>query len=469
MTDAIVIPRSSRQSVRKQARWQRYFFLGVFANLALWGVALLYLKATPSTYTSHSAIALPGAGSAANVNLPGIGQASYESSSPYASSTQDPREDYKFIAQSESVLKSAAAQLNMPLAEFGEPRIKIVDGTTIMTVDFKGASPQESQNKSLAFYSAFETRLNELRSEETIRRDVGFQTALSASQKKLAIAQKQLSEYKANSGLNSSDQLKDLSSNIEQLRKQKVEILAQQQQAHARLNQLSASLSLSEQQAVNAFTLQTDPIFQQNLKNYSEASAALVVLGSKFLPNHPQLLNEQAKQNAAQTALLNRGEELLGEPITQSAIHQFNLNSDNSNSARELLFQELVTTQADQQGLQVQAQVTAQQIVQLENRLNKLAQQESTLDTLKRDVQVAEAVFSSTLTRLDIGKSNVFGSYPLTQVITKPTVSETPSWPKKEFVLLGTLVGSFFVSTGVGLLWINQKQTEKPRVNYSDK
>ncbi|MES1022797.1 hypothetical protein ABN584_07850 [Gloeocapsa sp. BRSZ] len=458
MAGSVIIPKSFPKSSLKQSYWLRYLLLGLLANTAFGTLALLYLKLVPPTYTSHSAITLPEAGSAANVNLPNIGQASYENSSPYASSTQDPRENYKFIAQSEPVLSAAASQLNIPLAKFGAPRIRIIDGTTIMTVDFRGATPEEARNKSLAFYRAFEAKLDELRGEEAIRREAGFQTALSDSWKKLETAQQRLSSYKADSGLNSNDQLKDLSNNIEQLRKQRVEILAQQQQANARLSQLSASLNLSDLEAVDAFTLQTDQIFQQNLKDYSEASASLSVLESKFLPDNPQLVTEKAKQDAAQTALLNRSRYLLGKPVSQAVLHQLSLNSTNSDSARESLFQQLVTTQAEQKGFQAQAQATDQQITQLQDRLNKLAQKESVLDALKRDLQVTEAVFSSTLTRLDIGKSNAFGSYPLVQFITPPNIPETASWPKKEFVLLGATLGSLFATTGIALFGISQHQ-----------
>lgn len=457
MAGSVIIPKSF-PIVSKQRYWQRYLLLGLLANVAFGSLALLYLKLVPPTYTSHSAVTLPEAGSAANVNLPNIGQASYENSSLYGSTTQDPRENYKFIAQSEPVLSAAASQLNMPLAQFGVPRIKIIDGTTIMTVDFKGASPEEARNKSLAFYHAFEAKLSKLRSEESIQREAGFQTALSTSWKKLEVAQQRLSNYKTDSGLTSNDQVKDLSSNIEQLRKQKVEILAQQQQASARLQQLSASLNLSDLEAVDAFTLQTDQIFQQNLKDYSEANASLSVLGSKLQPDHPQLVTQQDKQNAAQAALLKRSQYLLGKPVSQTVLHQLSLNGNNSDSARESLFQQLVTTQAEQKGLQAQAETTNREIAQLQERLNKLAQKESVLDALNRDLQVSEAVFSSTLTRLDIGKSNAFGSYPLVQFVTQPTLAETASSPKKEFVLIGAALGSFFVTTGIALFGLRRHQ-----------
>ncbi|MEH2175581.1 GumC family protein [Nostoc sp.] len=457
-------PGKSNKSVASRGRWSIYLLLGLATNVTFWTSALFYVKITPRTYTSSSAINLPGAGSNANVNLPGIGQAYYENSSPYSSSSsQDPRENYKFIAQSEAVLKAAAARVNMSLEEFGSPRFKVMDNTTIMTVEFKGASPQEAKNKSLAFYKALEMRLNQLRNEEGNQRDVGFQTGLNSSQKKLQIAQKRLSDYKASSGLNSEEQIKDLATNIEQLRRQRAEIIAQQQQATTRLKQLSANLKLSAGQVTDAFTLQTDQIFQQNLKNYSDASAALVILESKFLSNHPTVVAEKAKRDAAQKALLTRSQSLLGRIVSLTTLKQLNLSSTTSNSAQETLLQQLVIVQTDQKGFTAQAQAIEQQIAQLENRLKNLAQQESKLDALKRDMQVAEAVFSSTLTRLDIGKSNTFGSYPLIQIVAQPSLSESPTQPKKSYVYLGATVGSILSSIGFALLWLRDRKRKISR------
>ncbi|KAF3885336.1 MULTISPECIES: GumC family protein [Nostocales] len=465
MTNSIEIsagyPSRSRKSGANQGRWQRYFLLGLATNLAFWVSAFLYLKVTPPTYTSSSALNLPGAWSNTNVNLPGIGQANYENVSPYAAlATQDPREIYKFIAESEPVLQAAAARLNMSLEEFGEPRIKVIVNTSIMSIDFQGTSPQEAQNKSLAFYQAFQARLNDLRSQEVIQRDVGYQTTLTSSQKKLESAQKNLSDYKARSGLSSENQISDLTKNIEQLRRQRAEILAQQKQASTRLAQLSANLKLSASQASDAFVLQTDQIFQQNLKSYSDASAAVVVLESKFLPNHPTLITEKAKRDAAQEALLARGQSLLGRSVSLATLKQLNLSSNNSGNTapRDILFQQLVTVQADQKGFTAQAQAIEQQIAQLEGRLKALTQQQVTLDSLKRNTQIAEAVFSSTLTKLDLGKSNTFGSYPLIQIVIQPTLPDTPSSPKEKLVLIGSAGGSFFVSLGLVLLWWRERK-----------
>ncbi|MBE9014717.1 hypothetical protein C7Y66_13175 [Chroococcidiopsis sp. CCALA 051] len=457
---SIALPKlNPHKSLTNRGRWQFYLTLGLITNATIWISALLYLKFVPPTYTSHSAIAVPGEGSSVNVNLPNIGEASYQNSTPYSGgSTQDPRENYKFIAESLPILKEAAQHLSMSSKQFGKPQIKLVVNSAIMEVNFKGASPQEARNKSLAFYQVFETKLDRIRSQGVTRRNVAFQIALDTSKKKLEIAQKRLSNYKIHSGLNSSERLRELLGTIEQLRRQKAEVLAQQQQANDRLKQISADLNSSAQLVADALTLKTDRVFQQNLKDYSETKAALDVLSSKFLPNAPIVVEQEAKREAAEKALLNQSQFLLGRQISLASLRQLDLSS-NSDSAREQLFQQLMIVRADRTGLQGQAQRLDKQIIQFEDRLKKLTEQENTLDALKRDVEVAKAVFSSNLAKLDLGKSNIFGSYPLMEIVTEPTLADTPSWPRQEFVLVGTILCSLFVSTGLGLHWLRQGKT----------
>ena len=465
-TDSLTISSSSK-STRNQGQWLHYLALGLLANAVLWGAALLYLKVKKPTYTSTWAITVPSAGADANVNLPNIGQASYQNSSPYSILNQDPRQNYKFTAESEPVIAAAAAQLKMPPEKFGQPRIKIVDSSTIMEIEIKGASPEEAQNKSLALYKAIQSRLTELRTQEIAQRDTGTQVALNSAQKKLEIAQTRLSDYQARSGLTSNEQLSQLSSNIEDLRKQRAVVISQQQQANARLGQISSSLNLSSQQAAEAFALQTDQIFQQNLKDYSDASASLTVSLSQFTPEHPTVITQRAKRDAAQAALLSRSRSLLNRPVDQATVERLNLANTNSTTGRVKMFDDLVTSQADQRAIQAQAQALDQQIFQLENRLKGLAQQEATLDALKRDVQVNEAIFSSTATRLDLGKSNSLGSYPLIQMLAAPSLDKSPSSPKKEFVLLGTAFGSLLIDAGLVLLWLRYSRTQsRDRVSH---
>lgn len=136
-------------------------------------------------------------------------------------------------------------------------------------------------------------------------------------------------------------------------------------------------------------------------------------------------------------------------------------NSGSDDSNRAVLFQELISQQTQQRGLEDRARELEQQIKNLENRLASLSPQESTLANLQRDVQIAEAVFSSTMTKLNLSKLDIFASYPRIQIVTEPTLPKEPSSPKTKFVLLGSFMSSFFLTTGLLSLWWRDRQNQQ--------
>jgi uncharacterized protein involved in exopolysaccharide biosynthesis len=446
--------------------WLSYLFWGIIANSLIWSLGVLYLKLTPPSYTSQFSLILPGSGSGVNLNLPEIGSATSSSSSPFGSPSQDPRANYQYIASDDNVIDDAAKSLSITPKEFGKPKSKLIDNTTILQFEINASSPQNARDRSYALYRALSRKLSQLRAEEMSKRDVGTQATLESAQVKLQNAQKRLSEYKAKSGLNSTDQVKDLSSNIEQLRKQKAETLAQQQQVSQRLQQLSSDLGLSVKEAANAFTLNADQLFQQNLKDYNESTAALTVLRSKWGDKHPSVVKEIAKQEAAQSALLGRAKLLLGRDISQANLARLSLSSTaGASNSRDTLFKDLVTVQADRSGIVAQNETLTQQIELLESRLNRLSQKASTLDRLHRDAQIAEAVFASTLAKLDLGKSEIFVAYPLVQLISEPSLPKDPTSPKPLFVYIGASLGSVLATLAVLLLYLRHRRQTKYQID----
>jgi len=446
---------SDDNSVMKKVkywRYARYAAIGLAANAALWGITLIYLKTAKPVYTSGWAVIVPGAGSGVSVNLPEIGQASSSSSSPFGSASMDPRANYQFLITNETVLEEAATQLKISAKQLGKPKVKLVDNTSIMEFEVAGPTAADAQKRSRAIYEALQTKLTQLRIEEVAKREQGTQGTLTSSRQKLQQTQKNLSEYKALSGLSSSDQVKDLSSNIEQLRKQRVESFAQVQQMTTRLSQLSSDLNLTVPEASNAFLLQADQLFQQNLKDYNESSALLVVLKSKWGDNHPLVVKEATRQESARVAMLDRASSLLGRKVDRSTLQNLSIKSE-SGSSRESLFRDLVSMQADQQGLVAQNEALTDQILELEARLKILVQKQSKLDNLQREVQIAEAVFASTLAKLDLGKSDIFISYPITQLIAQPNLPDEKTSPKPTIVFVGAGVASIFITTGLAMLW----------------
>lgn len=446
-----------------QKSWKFYLGIWLIGNILLWTAALAYLKFTVPTYKSQWAIGLPAGTSSTNVNLPEIGSAYSQTDSPFSNiQASDPRENYRFLAETKEVREAAASQLNIPVQELGKPRIKIVDNSTLMEFAIEGKTPQEAYDKAMAFRNALEARLNQLREQEIGQQNWQLQATLDSSKRQLQEAHQRLSEYKASAPISSREQLQNLSTNIENLRLKKAETLAQLQQIAASSKELSVNLGLSAREAADAFVLQSDPIFQQYWADYSRINAELLNLESKFSSANPAVIAKQAEKNEAWTALLQRGQTLLKKPFSQTILEQLSLHSNNSfNSNKANLLQELVSLQTQQQGLQNQAQELERQIKNLETRLSSLSPQDSILANLNRDVQIAEAVFSSTMTKLDVSKSNIFASYPRIQMVTEPNLPEEPNSPKTKFVLLGSSLGSFFLTTGLFSLWWRDRRNQQ--------
>lgn len=456
MTDLITVSKSMEEPPLapepKYWRYLRYLTFGLITNAAIWGAAAIYLKVAPITYVSNWALILPGASAGVNVNLPEIGQATSSSSSPFGSTTMDPRANYQFIATDEAVLGEAASRLQISLEDIDKPKVKLVDNTSIMQFEVTGTSPTDAQRRSKAIYTALQNRLSRLRLEEIAKREQASQGTLKSAQEKLQIAQKRLSAYKASSGLSSNDQIRDLTSSIEQLRKQKAESSANVAQTTNRLSQLSSDLNLTVPEAANAFLINADRLFQQNLKDYNEASAAIDVSKAKWGNNHPSVVKELGKQKTAGAAALARAKKLLGRTVSEATLNRLSIRSE-TGSSRESLLRDLVAVQSEQKGTLAHNLELSGQIVSLEARLKTLVQKQTTLDSLQRQVQIAEAVFASTLTKLDLGKSDMFTSYPIAQLLTEPSLPDTARSPKPLYVYLGAGIGSLSITTGLILLW----------------
>ncbi|WP_421657089.1 GumC family protein [Leptothermofonsia sp. ETS-13] len=404
-----------------RGRRLRYVALALAANLSIWGIVLFLLKDSPREYTSQWSIMVLGK-VPKSASDEGSGSTGATSA---ASEAGNFKASYKLIATTDSVRKAAAAKVGMTTEQFSQPQVQVLPGTELMTFTITGSTRQEAQKKAYALHEAFQERLNQLRIQQAEEQEAGFENTLSVARKKLESAQFRLSDYKVRAGLASKDQIDELARSIETLRRSRAEVAAQQRDASIRARQLATDLNMSSSLASEAFTLRTDPLFQQYLREYSEATASLANVSIKLGPNHPVVVGETARQSAAQAALLERAEALLGRAVDLAAIARLNTGSGSQTATpREDLFKQIVNYNVERQALAARVQEIDRQIYQLEQRLNILAQRNSTLDALNRDMQIAEAIFSSKLAGLDASSVPIFNSYPPIQMVADPTLPE---------------------------------------------
>ncbi|MGL5795974.1 MAG: response regulator [Waterburya sp.] len=440
-----------------------YLIIWLLGNLVIWGITVVYLQFKQPSYTSKWAIALPTSNSFTNIDIPGVGEASSENQSPFNTDFSDPRENYKYLVESEEVLKTSASKVNMPKQKFGTPKVEVVENTTLIQLQIQGQTPQIAQAKALAVQSTLEESLDQLRQNEIGSQSKNLEKTLAQTKQKLEIARQKLADFQAKTRLSSGEQLGILIDNIEQLRRQSSEISAQKQKATAHSNQLLSDLGLSASEAADALLLNSDSQFQEYLSNYSQVSTELIELKAKYLANHPSVIAQQAKKDDIETELYRRGESLLGEPFTQANLQALNTNTNNSSvSQRASLFQELITSRAEQKGLENQATELNKQITSLETKVATLTKYGSELEKLQRDVQMLEAVFSSTATRANLSKSQTSGVYPPISLISQPTIIKELTTPNKKFIALGSFLASLLLTTSILSLWWRDRRFHAP-------
>jgi len=456
------LSQSASLSAADRGRGLRYLAIAAALNAAVWGLTLYLLKDSPHLYTSLYSIVLPEQMSRPKGSAP-------EPAAPIANVVSDntrenAKASYKLIAMTDEVRRSAANKLGMRTSQFGAPSVEDVKGTALMNFGIDGSTPEEAQKKAQALYEAFQERLIQLRLQQSADVDTGFENSLGVVRKKLETAQLRLSDYKVRSGLASNEQIDQLANNIEALRRQRVEAIAQQRDASMRTRQLSGSLNISSQLASEAFARRADSLFQESLRAYSEATAQLADVSAKFGSKHPVVVQATIQQATAESALQSRGQILLGHPTDLNAIARLNTGSnDQSSNPRELLFKDIVTHDVEQRGLLARVQELDRQLEQLEQRLRVLSQRSSTLDALNRDVQIAQAVFSSTLAGLQVDKGNIFGSYPPIQLVAEPNLPTAATLPQRQPLFLIASVLSLLIVTGLLVAWLRKTSFTKWR------
>ncbi|WP_458527027.1 hypothetical protein [Onishia taeanensis] len=440
----------TRLSPRRRAA----LYLGILTlSLALvWVPVTALLALTPPRYTSEWTLILPGAGSGHAVNLDSIGQATANTASPFANSSIDPVVNYKAIASSSPVIAQAAAAIGQRPSEFGAPRIKLVDQTSMIHFQVRGASAEEARAKSLALYQALQQQLETLREDEMSRITEAGLATIADFNAKLQRSQQQTLDYQAQTSIVSVEQFQQLVTRLEQERANERELAAGVASLRQRILSLQAALGIDEAIVDQVLTLRNDQLFQAQLARHAEIQAQINTVEASWGPNHPQFEQLHVAHDAINAALTRRGRLLSGNPDYSTR----ELIDLGSNLAEGGLLQDMVRLMADEQGQVGELTVMREGIAHLATRVDDGVDDALQLDDLSRRQQVATAVFSTALAKQDIGKVDRFASYPLLQMLAEPTLPDAPDSLHKKLAIAGGGGATLFIMMGLSILWIRK-------------
>ena len=429
-------------------RFRRYAIAGILGTLAIWILAIAYLVATPKSYTSSFTFVLPGTGAGSSVNLDNLGQASSLSSSAFSPDVS-PTENYRKILLSHRVLAAAGDLLGMSGA-FPTPKIELTEQTKLIIVGVVGRTPQQARDRAEALRSAFLKTLDSLRSDELQAREAASRDMLANYRGALEQAREHLIAHQVKTGLVSLEQYSGIVASVEHLREQLQDVDVRLAQARAGVEELTRILGTTPDAANLAMVLRADPLFQSGLDQMAKDDAEIAGLAGTRGEANAHLQDLRAERASIEGRLLARSAELTGQR------HAEILKSPDLSlrDERARLYERLVGQIADQGALQGMHDKLGAQIAENQQRVVELAQDASRLDDLKRDVQVAETVFSSELARIGTSKADFFASYSLVQTLEAPALPDRPSSPMKLVALGGAIGATFFLTLALVMTWL---------------
>lgn len=432
------------------SRMRRYTKTGLTLCVLVWILAGAYLFLYPRSYTASFVLVLPGAGVGSSMNLESIGSASSTTAPAFASPDVSPTENYRKMLLSHRLIAAAAALAEEPEAGFPLPKIELTDQTKLITVSITARSPEGAANRAQSLRTAFQVLLDELRQDEIAQRDATSRSFLAGYKDRLQDARQRLIEHQAHSGLASTDQYNTIVAGVERLRDQGRDVAAKLAEGQAQVAAMTRMLGVSPELATHAMLLRGDPLFQSLLEALAKVETELATITGIRGQANPRVQDAQAERASLLARLAQRGGELTGLPRPDIArLRDLSLHDE-----RAHLFERLLGQLADTQALTaLQAKLEAQLATE-QARVIRLADDASRLENLKRDVQVAEAVFTSALARIDTSKSDYFASYPMVQTLEAPGLPEKPSAPLPLLAIGGGLGATFLIFAALVLSWL---------------
>jgi capsule polysaccharide export protein KpsE/RkpR len=444
-----------------RARKKLYLKTALVSLLIIWASAFLLMAIKPTSYVSKWTLILPGNGAGALVSLDSIGQATSSSSSPYLSSAIDPRENYKAISGSDLLFTSAAVDLNIPLAQLGKPKLTLPSQTGLMEFSIKGGSAKEAQDKAWALYRSLQSLLNDLRSDEVNLRESGIIQGLAGYNQKVKHSQDAILAFQSERGLVSLDQFKELALTIERLRHNRVNMISKLKGIAAEEKSLILHLGTTADEAANLLKLHNDKFFQQLLTSYNEILGKLHELSAHFGSNHPQITSLNAEETKLQNALSDRIATLLDHKKGNAEGALINTLLLDDIDGRADLMAKLIQLRATFSGLNEELNSLDYQISQWETRLELSNDDAAKLEDLHRAHQLATAVMTSAVAKMDVGKADIFTAYPLLQLLSPPTLPEKADNLATMLLLLAAFAASFMAIIGLSILWIRKPLLRK--------
>ena len=448
--------------VPSRRRRGRRYGAGLAGTLAaLWSVVGAYVWLTPASYTSRFALILPGSGSQINVSVASIGQSTSAPAPQFSGPSLSPKVIYKEIAQSEQVRAMAAASLALPAEAFPRPRVRLIEETSLLLFEVRGATPAEARRRAEALDQALARQLDQLRRDELDKRAAAVRENLKGYQEQVAAARARILEAQRQSGLASVNHWNETATSGVLTGRRLVEVRAEIERLASEQALLKQRLGAEPRLAGLALRLAGDPGVVRLAAEYAEAHARHAADLARLGPANPALIVAARRREGLAGQLALAAATLGAERLAEGDVERLATVLNGSHQAE--LMRQIVAGEAALEGRRREALKLEAEVERLQSEVRRQIEAAAQLEDLRKDQLVAETVLTSAMARLDTSKSDLYGSYPLVQVLAPPDLPERPTQPLPALAIAGGAAASLLATLAWVLAWMTPRSARARR------
>ena len=322
-------------------------------------------------------------------------------------------------------------------------KVKPTDQSTNIQLQVTASDPELAKQRAERLIESYQERLNELRQGTANAREQFTQRQLKEAEGNLQLVKSKLAQFKKSTGfVSSEEQTKNLVAAINTLRTTQTDVLAQAKATATRSQELSSTLGMTPQQAINSLRLSENKEYQAIRQKLTELNTEIAVNRGTLTEEHPtvrSLLQQRQKLLAA----LNRQ---FNAVVPSADGIDANFGGNNFKDATIELIAELIQVDSESKGSEQQALIIQNKLERLQAELKDISTLQAQLLDLQRQYDIAEGVYKGIVAQLEQSKIVAFNAYPNLQVLDRPTVDPKPTSPKKSLIAIGGILTSVFAS-----------------------
>lgn len=439
----LLMPREASALEARRPFWRRwfysiFFFLGM---LLIWFPVLSYVTLAAPVYNSSWTILIPGTQVGASIDLANVGEAYTDIKTPYGGNSFSPGVNFKKIMMSISVLSAAAELLDMSVEDYGEPKITVTDQAATLDVVFASDSAESAQAKASALYEAFQTELTNLRKDEVNSRRAGSNEQLEEYRVQADKTRDELADFRDESTVVSADQYRGIVNSAGMLEQSLLEARVKRDAISSRLDSMADTLGVDAYRAADVMLLRQDKLVQALSTEYARLQALFIEQASVLGAKHPKVVHARARANASRQSMINRVRSVVGE-VDEVLLSRYLPDPIGDDGQ---LYKDVVTFEAEREALGREITSSEQLLAEMRGRIAVAGTDLDRIEELERNHQMAATILVSATSNLDLGRSNIYATYPLTQVLVEPTLPDRPKKLLLVLALLGGIFGSGFL------------------------